>query len=223
MARVKVLVVDKREIFRRGLAKLLESEPDLNVVGTSLNVYEAAKRIGGLKPDVILIDTEGLGSKSIEAIRYISELWPQVRVIILSHSEGKDDLFLTYRAGVSGYISKDITVEHLIKAITLVADGEVVISPPMASELIKEFTSLEGIKEEVEGKGSTDLSKREGEVLTLVAKGATNKEIAATLFIAPNTVKVHLRNILEKLHVRNRQQAAALVLGKGTHLIRTDT
>jgi len=220
MGVIKLLLVDKREVFRRGLAKLLEDEPQFQVVGMCSAVSEVAERAGELLPDVVLTDIGGLECKGTETVQYICKLWPKARVITLTHSENKYDLILSCRAGVSGYISKDITVEHLIKAISLVADGEIVISPPMAVELLQEFKSLEASKAEVED--NAGLSQREKEVIALVAKGATNREIAATLFIAQNTVKVHLRNILEKLHVHNRQQAIALALGKGAHLTETD-
>lgn len=201
--------MDRREIFLQGLAKLLEGRSDFKVVGTCFSVLEAAEKVAKLKPSVILVDIEALECEGVKVIQHIYELLPEIRIIILTHSETIGDLSFALKARARAYISKDITVEALVKAITLVADGEIVISPPVATELLKELTSLERVKEEAEGKGSTDhLSKREREVLTLVAKGATNREIATTLFITRNTVKVHLRNILEKLHVHNRQQAA---------------
>lgn len=215
MERIKVLLIDKREVFRRGLAKLLESEANIEVVSTCSSMLEVSEKAGGLELDVVLMDIEGLGSKHIETIQHICKLWPKARIMILTHSEDRYDVVLSCRAGVSGYISKDIMVEHLIKAITLVAHGEIVISPPMAAELLEEFTSLEAIEAEAEVKDNAGLSQRERQVLTLVAKGATNREIATTLFIAENTVKVHLSHILEKLHLHNRQQATVWGITKG--------
>jgi len=131
---------------------------------------------------------------------------------VLTHSETDEDLISAVRAGAKGYLSKDVSVADLIKAITLVAEGGVVVSPPMAERLLAEFNLLE------EGKDATKLvtllSKRERKVISLVAQGLTNSEIAATLFIAESTVKVHLRSVMEKLHAHTRQEAVALLSGK---------
>ena len=134
-----------------------------------------------------------------------------------THSEVDDDLISAARAGAKAYLSKDISIKTLIKSITLVADGGLVVSPPMAIRLLAGFSSLEENKDAE--KLAALLSKREQAVLSLVAQGSTNRQIADTLLICENTVKVHLRNIMEKLHAHTRQQAVSLV-GGGDQLIK---
>ena len=163
------------------------------------------------QPDVILIDTGLPECSGVEVVQRIHEELPKINILVLSHSE-TDDLISAVRTGAKAYLSKDISINNLIKAIFLVANGGVVVSPPMAARLLQEFSFLE------EGKDATKLiallSKREQTVLSLVAQGFINREIATTLVICENTVKVHLRNIMEKLHAHTRQQAVSLVGGK---------
>jgi len=142
---------------------------------------------------------------------------------VLTYSETDDDFISAARAGAKGYLSKDVSIENLIKAITLVAEGGVVVSPPMATRPLSEFNSLEESKDAT--KLTALLSKREQAVLSLVAQGFTNMEIVTTLVISDNTVKVHLRNIMEKLHAHTRQQAVSLVKGKdlSPRVTQTDT
>ena len=185
------------------------------MVGTSAGGLEGIEKAGELKPDVVLLDTEISECDFIEALRSITQLLPETRIIILTHSEEDRALFSALRVGAKGYISKDIGVEDLVRAIEGVHGGEVIISAPMAARMLEEFTLLEERKEAVQGKHELGLSKRETEVLTLVAKGASNREIASVLFISENTAKVHLSRILEKLHVRNRQQAVVLARDQG--------
>lgn len=215
MEKIKVLVVDAREIFREGLVKILERQPNLQVVGTCSTGRQAIGKASQLKPDVVLLDTEISNCEFVEVTRRFYELLPETRVIILTHSEENRDLFSAIRAGAMAYLTKDIKVEDLIRNITRVHAGDVIISPPLASRLIGEFSLLEESKALTEKKVKIGLSKRELEVLSLVVRGATNRDIAKDLFISENTVKVHLSKILEKLHVNNRQQAAILALEKG--------
>lgn len=215
MLKIKVLLADKRGIFREGLAKILAGEPDIKVVSICSSGLECIRKATELKPDVVILDTEISECDCIEATQCINKLPLAPRILILTHSEEDRDLFSTLRAGARAYMSKDVMAKDLIKAITRVHLGEVIVTPPMAAKLISEFALLEESKEAGQRKYGTSLTEREVEVLALVAKGATNKEIGSALFIAVNTVKVHLSRILEKLHVRNRQQAAALAIEKG--------
>ena len=212
MAKVTLLLTDKNEIFREGLAKLLENEPSIEVMYTCCTGWEAAAR--KYKPDVILIDTELSKCSGIEAMQCIHKRLPRTKIVALTHSEVNDDLFSTLEAGARAYISKDISLENLIKAITLVAEGEVIISPPMAAGLLAKSNSLKEHKEIVKPRDDISLSKREQTVLSLVAQGLTNKEISASLYISEHTVKVHLRNIMEKLHAHTRQRAVVMAEGK---------
>ena len=211
MVKIRLVLAGKEEILREGLAGLLESDPYIKLVctcGTGLEAVESAHKH---QPDVVLIDLKLSDCNSIEAIQRIHEGVPKTNIIVLTHSEADDDLISAARAGAKAYLSKDISIETLIKCITLVADGGVVISPPMATRLVAEFSSLKESKDAE--KLYALLSKREQAVLSLVAQGSTNREIADTLLICENTVKVHLRNIMEKLHAHTRQQAVSLVRG----------
>jgi len=212
---MKLLLVDKREIFLEGLARVLADKPGIEVVGKCLSGSEAIEKASEVRPDVLLIDTELPEGECVETTRSICQILPSTRVLVLTHSEADHDLFSTIRAGARGYISKDIGVDNLIKALTLVARGEVIVSSPVAEKMLAEFFSLKGDHESKPRDIDINLSEREKQVLAMLAKGASNKEIAEALFIAQNTVKVHLRNIMEKLHVRGRLQAAMLAQEKG--------
>ena len=211
MKKLKLLLVDNSEIFREGLVKLLEHEPSIEVVSTCGMGLEAVESAHEHQPDVILMDMELDECGGIEVMRRIHERLPETNIIVLTCSEASADFFSAVKAGARGYVAKDISLETLIKTIVFVAEGGVIVSPPMATRLLAEFNLLEKHKDGVEVGDVTLLSKREQAVLSLVAKGFTNKEIATTLVISENTAKVHLRNIMEKLHAHTRQQAVALM------------
>ena len=210
MTKIKLLLVGKNEFFCEGLVKLLEHEFDIEVVRTCCTGLEAVKRANKYQPDVILIETELAECSGIEAIQHIHERLPNTNIIVLTHSEVYTDFISAIKAGARAYISKDtINIENLIKTITLVAAGEVIVSPPMVARLLAEINLLEEHKGAAKA-GDVSLSKREQAVLSLVAQGLTNREIATSLFISEQTVKVHLRNIMGKFHAHTRQQAVAL-------------
>jgi len=212
--KIRLLLVDRRELFREGLAKVMQGEPNIEVVGTCSTGPEAIEKASELKPDVVLMDTELPEGKCVEATNRICELLPETKVIMLTHSIESRDLFAAIKAGAQGYVTKDITVEDLLKAVALVIGGGTIIGAPLAQIMLKEFISLE-TEALSHAKHLEVLSKREREVLSLVAKGATNREISTALFISEHTVKVHLHNIMQKLHVHNRQQATALAVEDG--------
>jgi len=215
MEKIKVLVVDRRELFRQGLAFILECEPNIRVVFTCSSAHEGIKKAGELNPDIILLDTELSDCNCVEATRRICELLPETRIILLTHSEEPHDLLSALMIGARAYISKDVKVEDLIRTIAGVYNGEVIISPPMAQKMLEEFKLLVQSKKTVQGKDAFNLSPREKEVLSLVAKGASNRELANALYITENNVKVHLRKIMEKLQVHSRHQLADLAVDKG--------
>ena len=209
MAKIRLVLADKEEIFREGLAKLLESEPDIEVVCTCRMGLETVESAHKHQPDVILIDTELPECSAVEIVQRIHEELPKINIIVLSHSEIGDDLISSARAGAKAYLSKDTSIGSLIKAITLVAEHDVIVSPPMAARLLAEIGLLEEHKGAAKVRGSS-LSKREQAVLSLVAQGLTNREIGTSLFISEHTVKVHLRNIMGKFHAHTRQHAVVL-------------
>jgi len=219
MEQIKVLLADDKEIFREGLARLLDEQEHIEVVSQCSNGNQAIERVEETKPHVVLIDTDISECDDIKAIRQIKESAPEVKVAMLTDSKEENDLFSAIEAGATGYLLKDMKVGELIESIDLIGKGEVVVSPPLAGKLVRKVTSMKA--KEVEPKGIP--SERETEILKLLAKGATNKEIAETLFIAENTAKVHIKNILEKLELRNRQQAAAYAVQEGLVAEVTDT
>jgi len=211
--KVKLLLADTSEIFCEGLAELLKRDPSIEVVCICHTGLEAIERANEHQPDVILIDTGLPECSGIETIQRIHERLPNTNIIVLTHSKADVDFISAVKAGARAYISKDVHLEDLIKVVGLVAEHEVIVSPPMAARPLTEITFLR----EHEGAakvGDTNLSRREQAVLSLVAQGLTNKEIATSLFISEHTVKVHLRNVMGKFHAHTRQQAVVLARGK---------
>ncbi len=216
MDQIKVLVVDDHVLFRRGIAAVLAGEESLEVVGEAVDGLEAIEKAREIAPDVILMDLKMPRCSGLEAIQALQTEMPQVNVLVLTVSEEETDLFASVKFGARGYLLKNTEPEELIHAIFHIAQGGVIVSPLMATKLLTEFKNLTaGAEREPIGEANADLSPREGEVLQLVAQGATNKEIADSLFIAENTVKTHLKSIMEKLHLANRSQAAAYAVQKG--------
>ncbi len=213
---VKVLVVDDHTLFRRGVAAILASQENLKVVGEAVDGLEAIEKTKKLAPDVILMDLNMPRCSGLEATQALQAEVPEVNILILTVSEKESDLFAAMRFGAKGYLLKNTEPEELILAIFHIAQGGVIVSPLMATKLLTEFKDLRvGVEKESAQETEANLSPREGEVLQLVAQGATNKKIAESLFISENTVKTHLRNIMEKLHLVNRSQAAAYAVKKG--------
>jgi DNA-binding NarL/FixJ family response regulator len=211
MEQVKVLLADGKEIFREGLARLLDEQEHIQVVSQCSNGNQAIEKVEETKPHVVLMDTDISECDDIKAIRQMNESSPEVKVAMLTDSKREHDLFSAIEAGATGYLLKNMKVGELIESIDLIEKGEVVVSPPLARRLLHNVTSTKAIEA-----GVKDIpSERETEILRLLVKGATNKEIAETLFIAENTAKVHIKNILEKLGLRNRQQAAAYAVQEG--------
>ena len=219
MDTVKVLVVDDHTLFRRGIASVLANQENLEVAGEALDGLEAIEKAKKIAPDVILMDLNMPRCSGLEAIQALQTEMPQVNILVLTVSENEADLFAAMKFGARGYVLKNTEPDELIHAILHIAQGGVIVSPLMATKLLTEFKDLTaGVEKESTPRTEADLSPREGEVLQLVAQGASNKKIADSLFISENTVKTHLRNIMEKLHLANRSQAAAYAVKRGlTH------
>ncbi len=202
---VRVLVVDDQELFRRGLIMLLSGDTDIEVVGEASDGITATELAVKTAPDVILLDVRMPRRTGVEACRGIKEAVPSAKIIMLTVSDEEADLYESVKNGASGYLLKDSSIEEVAQAIRVVNEGQSLISPSMAVKLIDEFKQMS--KPEREQGPALRLTDRELEVLRLVAKGLNNREVAKELFISENTVKNHVRNILEKLQLHSRMEA----------------
>ena len=202
---IRVAVVDDHELFRRGLTMLLEVEDGIEVVGEAGDGVAAAELAASAVPDVILMDVRMPKRSGIEACVAIKEVAPSAKIIMLTVSDEEADLYDAVKNGASGYLLKDSSIDDVGQAIRVVADGQSLISPSMAAKLLDEFKQMSrSDRQPVSGPRLTD---RELEVLNLVAQGLNNRDIAKRLFISENTVKNHVRNILEKLQLHSRMEA----------------
>jgi len=204
---IRVLIADDQALFRRGLYVVLGTEDKIKVVAEAENGEEAIAKSEELAPDVVLMDVRMPRVNGIEAARRIRETSPSTKILMLTVSDEEDDLYEAIKAGANGYLLKEISVEEVAEAIRAVAQGQSLISPSMASKLLNEFNALAKRAEERNQYPAPTLTSRELEVLRLVARGMSNREIADDLFISENTVKNHVRNILEKLHLHSRMEA----------------
>ncbi len=214
METTRVLLVDDHVLFRKGLASLISGRPGFEVVGEAGNGLEAQERARETKPDVILMDIHMPGCSGLEAVGAIKREMPNVGIIMLTVSEDEDDLFAAIKNGAQGYLLKNLNPDDLFKMIETVRKGEAGLSPAMMARILDEFRKPTRSTEEPESVRE-ELTPRELEVLQLVAQGASNREIAEALVISENTVKIHLRSILAKLHLQNRIQAATYALREG--------
>jgi two-component system NarL family response regulator len=204
---IRVLIADDQALFRRGLYVVLGTEDNIEVVAEAENGEEAIAKAQELAPDVVLMDVRMPRVNGIDAARQISMDVPSTKILMLTVSDEEDDLYEAIKAGANGYLLKEISVEEVAEAIRAVVQGQSLISPSMASKLLNEFNMLAKKAEERQQFPAPALTGRELEVLKLVAKGMSNREIADELYISENTVKNHVRNILEKLHLHSRMEA----------------
>jgi DNA-binding NarL/FixJ family response regulator len=204
---IRVLICEDHAVFRRGLVHLLESEDGIEVVGEAEDGVDAVARAEELAPDVVLMDVRMPRLSGIEATRSIAETIPSTKILMLTVSDEEDDLYDAIKAGATGYLLKEIEIDEVATAIRAVMSGQSLISPSMASKLLSEFTNLAKKADEKQALPTPRLTSRELEVLKLVAQGMSNREIATELYISENTVKNHVRNILEKLHLHSRMEA----------------
>lgn len=216
MAKVRVVIVDDHALFRRGIAAVLAGKENIEVVGEAVDGLKAIELVKQLHPDVVLMDLQMPNCSGLEATQALQTEMPDVKILVLTVSENESDLFAAVKFGARGYLLKKVDPDELVSAISGIAQGGVIISPLMATKLLIDFNELKsGIQHTTVEKEQAQLSPRESEVLQLVAKGMTNKEIGEVLFISENTVKTHLQNIMDKLHLANRSQAAAYAVEKG--------
>jgi two-component system NarL family response regulator len=202
---IRVAVVDDQELFRRGLTMLLGVEDDIEVVGEASDGVAATELAATAVPDIILMDVRMPKRSGIEACVAIKDVAPTARIIMLTVSDEEADLYDAVKNGASGYLLKDSSIDEVAQAIRVVADGQSLISPSMAIKLLDEFKQMS--RTDRQQVPTPRLTDRELEVLKLVAQGLNNREIAKRLFISENTVKNHVRNILEKLQLHSRMEA----------------
>lgn len=202
---VRVLVVDDQELFRRGLTMLLGIEPGIEVVGEADDGLRGVELAAATVPDVVLLDVRMPKQSGIDSCVLIKEAVPSAKIIMLTVSDEEADLYEAVKNGASGYLLKDSSIEEVAQGVRVVADGQSLISPSMAAKLISEFKTMSA-PERNQGP-ALKLTERELEVLRLVAKGLSNREVAQRLAISENTVKNHVRNMLEKLQLHSRMEA----------------
>ncbi len=206
----RVLVVDAQAVTRAGLRRLLEGSPDISVVGEARDGVQAVSETMELGPQVVIMDALLPNGQSLEALRQIKQLNPETRVLLLSSLDREDYLYETLRAGADGYVLKDIAANELAEAVRTVARGEILVQPQIAGRLISRFGK------QSQGNVPQDaLTAREQEVLSLLARGLRNKEIAARLIVSERTVNFHLANIYQKLNVSGRTEALSKALEQG--------
>lgn len=214
METIRVLLADDHTLFRKGVATLLASQTDFEVVGEAINGYEALQKAREIMPDLILMDIWMPECDGLEATRRIKEEMPYVKIVMLTVSDDDHSLFEAIKCGAQGYLLKNLEPQELFDLLRGVFRGEAPISRPLAARILDEFAR------QARGEGqlaqlSPILTPREREVLCLIAEGMSNKEIATTLCITENTVKNHLRNIMKKLHLKNRVQIAVYAVKEG--------
>ena len=213
MSAIKVLVVDDHDLFRRGLMEVLDEETDMEVIGEARNGQEAIDKVEELSPDVVFMDLNMPGQNGIETTAFLTQKWPELKVLVLTVSEEAADLYNALKVGARGYVLKISDPQEIIDALRQVYQGWVVVSPAMAPRFLSDLGdpgSPTGGAQSAAGQFPTEtqLTIREQEILRLVARGFSNAEIANELTVSENTVKSHVKNILGKLHMKNRSEAA---------------
>jgi DNA-binding NarL/FixJ family response regulator len=206
--KIQVVLVDDHPLFRDGLLQTLKAEPDMEVVGQATTAAEAVRLAGELLPDVVLLDITIPGS-GLAAARAIAAGSPVTKIIMLTASEAEEDVLAALKAGARGYLLKGVAGHELVKIVRDVNAGEAYVTPSLAASLLSEMTG-QAWRQKPANSPLDDLTERERQILEKVAAGLSNKEIAAQLYLSEKTVKHYMTNILQKLHVRNRVEAALL-------------
>ena len=209
MKHLRILLVDDHEVVRLGLKALLSRYPQFEVVAEASNADEALARAEQYRPDVVVMDVRLPGRSGIEATREITQTMPDVEVIVLTSYAEDDLLFDAIRAGASGYVLKQIGSDDLIRALEAVGRGEALLDPKLTRRV---FDRVRDAERQAEGSVFAELTEQELRVLALVAEGRTNKEIARQLFLSNGTVRNYVSNLMHKLGVGNRAEAAAFAV-----------
>ncbi len=211
--KISVVVVDDHPLFREGVVNTIEAEPDMEITGQGATAKEALHLAKDMLPDIVLLDIAMPGG-GLNAVQAISASCPVTKIVMLTVSEEEDDVVRALRAGARAYILKGVSARELVRILRSVNSGEVYVTPALAANILLEMTGdLSKIKPE---RGPLDeLTERETEVLELLAEGCSNREIGKRLYISEKTVKHYMTNILQKLHVHNRVEAALMAQRAG--------
>lgn len=215
MGSIRVVVVDDTTLMRQGIRSLLQRYSTIELVGEASSAHEAVEMAEQLTPDVILIDQDMAGFDGIEVIRIVKARVPKSEVIVLAERNDEERAFRTLEAGATGYILKDISEEHLVRAIEGVCNGRTLINPRIARQLVERFRVLMREKNGDNGLHLGGLTGRELDVLLEMTRGATDREIAKKMFLSTTTVKSHIRSIFRKIGAKNRTQAVVYVMRNG--------
>lgn len=203
---VKILLVDDHPLIRRGLGSVIAETEGMTVVGEAVDGMQGIKRARDLSPDLVLMDIFMPTMNGVEATAIILKNHPWMKVMMLTISDSEEDLYNAIKAGASGYLLKNVRPDDLVDAIRQVVQGGAIITPNLAPRIISDL-----VDEKADAQSPTALTQREREVLELVSAGMSNREIANKLFVSENTVKTHLRNVMDKYHFKNRAEAAAYI------------
>jgi two-component system nitrate/nitrite response regulator NarL len=212
-APISVLLIDDHTLFRSGIRSLLQRYPEFSVVGEAADGVEGIKRAKQMQPDVVLLDLNMPGISGLQTLQLMLQDCPNTAVIMLTVSEDAEDLGVALQSGARGYLIKNIDADYLVRAIQRAAAGESVVAEAMTGKLIAQLQSAgqrTGIRSELD-----KLTPRERDILACLARGESNKIIARTLDVADSTVKIHVQNILKKLNLSSRVQAAIFAVGHG--------
>lgn len=212
---IRVLLADDHVLFRKGIAALLKSCKNILVVGEADDGLEALAVARKTLPEVVLMDIHMPRCSGLEAIALFKREMPLVKIVMLTVSDDNKDLFTAIKSGAQGYLLKNLEPDQLYDCLESISKGESPLSGVIAAKILQEFMRLSPVPEQEMKENIEGLTARETTILHLVAEGKTNKEIASELVISENTVKIHLRNILEKLHMKNRIQVAVYAARQG--------
>jgi DNA-binding NarL/FixJ family response regulator len=212
---IRVVLVDDQAMVRAGFRMILESEPDLTVVGEAADGRDAAELVARAKPHVVLMDVRMPHVDGIEATRRINEAIDPPHVLILTTFDLDDYVYAALRAGASGFLLKDAPAEQLVEAVRVIARGDALLAPSVTRRLIEEVARRPAVDAATVAPGLRDLTDREREVLQLVARGLSNSEIAERLYLGDATVKTHVGRMLTKLGLRDRVQAVVIAYESG--------